>query len=834
MTIAILGFGVQFQIGDGGSPQVFTTLEELVDASPPGVSRAPVDGTHMGAEARFMLFLSGLRDGGEIPLVFHYTPETYEVLIDEYLIDAVRKYRVVGPDGYFWEFDGLITQLEAPPPIDDVWEINVTIKVSGKPSYNSPPVAPDNTIPPTISGDELFGSLLTATPGTWTGSPVPTLTYQWMRDGVAISGATGSTYTTVEDDVDTTVTVVVTATNSEGSASATSNGIAVDGPPAWPQVPLFLLDPETGDSRGIPNTATDPLATVSKNIFTWSKAEIRNNGSATLPAVTRFSSSSAARLLWSNTSNVFSFWSSTTNGVPPAGDYTARFRAKSNTASSQNVRVGSTASPASTATKTLTTSWQTFTHAITTSGSDYATFGIYNDGAGNLPDILIDEIEVYLTSELPASFEDTRNWAHRRRANLSGTTLYAADGSLDNTQNAGTANAGIYGVIQAPEALTATADTTGYQLNEWTYLVIPSASAAAAVANVLLGTETNANLGTTGNTLQFGLQQTTGRPTTLPLNFGVSEMQTLGTGYHIFGARTKNGERAVNYGRWMMSWDDNAYTGFKVRNFLHGGTATTTQYNGKEALLVFWDKYLTDAEWDEAVEMAEYLMDQRALALSKREWGYIGAGDSITAGPSISTSYASLQGIGFNFDGGTYNLPMRNVGVSGYGITDIENMLSANNSATSFAVGPGGILARIAEMIADDMQPIVSLMIGVNDSSLINSGGVPAFYTRLKAIWATLRAAGAKVIGITNLPANVGNNWETNRLALRTSILADAPTLLDGVVDFGDPTSFMGNSANLSNTTYWNADQLHPLALGHSTYLAPLMKAGIISVGVPA
>lgn len=750
MTLAILGFGVQFQLANGDSPDVFTTLDELVDASPPGVTRAPVDGTHMGTEARFMLFLSGLRDGGEIPLVFNYTAETYDVLLDEYLIDAVRRYRVVGPDGYYWEFDGFVTQLEAPPPIDDVWEINVTIKVSGKPTFNEPPPPP----------------------------PPP--------------------------------------------------------PPEWPYEPLFLIDPETGDGRGVPNTASDPDATVSKNIFTWSKAEIRNNGSATLPGVTRFTSGTAARLLWANTSNVFSFWSSTTNGVPAAGTYTARFKLTSNTGADVGLRVGSTASPADVTAITATTTPTVFTKQITTDGTNYATFGLYNNGSGNLPDVIIDEIEVYLTSELPVSFNDTRNWAHRRRANLPGTTLYAADGSLDNTQNAGTANAGIYGVIQAPEALTATADTTGYQLTEWTYLLIASTSAAGGTSNVLLGTELNANLGSTVNSLQWGVAQTTGRPTLQPLNFGVSELHTVGSGYHIWGSRVKNGERAVNYGRWMMSWDDNAYTGFKVRNFLHGGTATTTQYNGKEALLVFWDTYLTDAEWDEAVLMAEYLMEQRALTISKREWGYISAGDSITAGPSLSTSYSSLQGIGFNFDGGTYNLPMRNVGVSGYGITDIENMLAGNNTAASFAVGPGGILARIAEMIADDMQPVVSLMIGVNDSAYINTSGVTAFYTRLKAIWATLRAAGALVIGITNLPANVGNNWETNRLAIRTNILADAATLLDGVVDFGDPTSPMGNSANLTDTTYWNADQLHPLALGHSTYLSPLMKTGLISVGVPA
>src|SRR5690606_3284912 len=40
----------------------------------------------------------------------------------------------------------------------------------------------------------LVGHQLTAIPGTW-GPGTVTLSYQWLRDGVAIDGATSSTYT---------------------------------------------------------------------------------------------------------------------------------------------------------------------------------------------------------------------------------------------------------------------------------------------------------------------------------------------------------------------------------------------------------------------------------------------------------------------------------------------------------------------------------------------------------------------------------------------------------------------------------------------------------------
>jgi surface protein len=88
-------------------------------------------------------------------------------------------------------------------------------------------IAPVNTVAPVISGSTPVGSILTTTDGTWTGTPTPTFTYQWFRDGGAtlIGGATSSTYTTQPADIGSAVTCIVTGTNPGGSATATSNSI---------------------------------------------------------------------------------------------------------------------------------------------------------------------------------------------------------------------------------------------------------------------------------------------------------------------------------------------------------------------------------------------------------------------------------------------------------------------------------------------------------------------------------------------------------------------------------------------------------------------------------
>ena len=87
--------------------------------------------------------------------------------------------------------------------------------------------APVNTASPTISGTAKVGSTLTANEGTWSNSPT-SFSYQWQRcasDGRGcgdISGATSKSYTPVTGDVGHALRVAVTATNSDGHASATS------------------------------------------------------------------------------------------------------------------------------------------------------------------------------------------------------------------------------------------------------------------------------------------------------------------------------------------------------------------------------------------------------------------------------------------------------------------------------------------------------------------------------------------------------------------------------------------------------------------------------------
>jgi hypothetical protein len=86
---------------------------------------------------------------------------------------------------------------------------------------------PVNTNPPVVTGTGAVGDNLTTSNGTWTNLPTD-YTYQWVRSGVPIIGATEAVYALVGADQGNNVGSRVIANNVAGSsAPVLSNTIAV-------------------------------------------------------------------------------------------------------------------------------------------------------------------------------------------------------------------------------------------------------------------------------------------------------------------------------------------------------------------------------------------------------------------------------------------------------------------------------------------------------------------------------------------------------------------------------------------------------------------------------
>jgi len=112
----------------------------------------------------------------------------------------------------------------------------------------------DNTTP--AQGDTLTASNTLAD-----GDGLGPISYQWQRDGVNISGATGTTYTTVQADVGTVISVVASYTDGQGTNEAVSSaGTAAvtnvnDAPTG--SVSIDNTSPVEGDTLTASNTLAD-------------------------------------------------------------------------------------------------------------------------------------------------------------------------------------------------------------------------------------------------------------------------------------------------------------------------------------------------------------------------------------------------------------------------------------------------------------------------------------------------------------------------------------------------------------------------------------------------
>lgn len=143
--------------------------------------------------------------------------------------------------------------------------------------------APVNTSPPTISGTEREGETLTATSGTWSNSPT-SFAYRWQKcdkNGNScdnVSGGTNSTYKLKNGDAGHRFRVSVTASNSDGSANATSGATGVI---AQGQEPKATAPPVISGTAKAGQTLTTTNGTWSNSptsfAYQWRRCDTAGN-----------------------------------------------------------------------------------------------------------------------------------------------------------------------------------------------------------------------------------------------------------------------------------------------------------------------------------------------------------------------------------------------------------------------------------------------------------------------------------------------------------------------------------------------------------------------------
>ena len=151
---------------------------------------------------------------------------------------AVSTLPVDAQRAYQWYVDGSpvsgATATSYTPSADDVGG-GITLRVTASRAGRDTGVLMSNTLgpvtaalqpgAPTVTGTPAVGSRLTADPGTW---PAGTsLTYRWLRGGVAITNATTASYTPRAADLGSEIAVEVRGARNGERATATSPSVTI-------------------------------------------------------------------------------------------------------------------------------------------------------------------------------------------------------------------------------------------------------------------------------------------------------------------------------------------------------------------------------------------------------------------------------------------------------------------------------------------------------------------------------------------------------------------------------------------------------------------------------
>jgi alpha-tubulin suppressor-like RCC1 family protein len=136
-----------------------------------------------------------------------------------------------------------------------------SVNSAGTPVIGSESLAPEDLFAPMIEGNLTLGETLTAQTGTWVSSETISYSYQWQtctEEGECknITGATSSTYKLIEGDIGLAMRVIVTAKNSLGTASATSEQtevVGTAGPPANTSEPVINGTAKLGERLTLGN-----------------------------------------------------------------------------------------------------------------------------------------------------------------------------------------------------------------------------------------------------------------------------------------------------------------------------------------------------------------------------------------------------------------------------------------------------------------------------------------------------------------------------------------------------------------------------------------------------
>jgi predicted secreted protein len=132
-TNAIKSQGTVFKIGNGGGPETFTAIPEIVSFSGPGETAGTIDVTDLDSTAKE--YIAGLKDTGTLSFDINYIPDNtvHAQIRTDMGAGTLRNFQIIFTDtgATQWDFAAVITGFSVSGATDDKVTASVSLQISG-------------------------------------------------------------------------------------------------------------------------------------------------------------------------------------------------------------------------------------------------------------------------------------------------------------------------------------------------------------------------------------------------------------------------------------------------------------------------------------------------------------------------------------------------------------------------------------------------------------------------------------------------------------------------------------------------------------------------------
>jgi len=134
---AFWAYGSKLKLGDGATPEVFTEIAEVMDITPPALSRDAIEVSNQQSTNGWREKIPGWRDGDEVSFNCNWLPQNAtqdEVtgLLSTFTDDELHNWQILLPDAVtLVAFAGFLTGFEPDLPLEEQGQLAITLTVSG-------------------------------------------------------------------------------------------------------------------------------------------------------------------------------------------------------------------------------------------------------------------------------------------------------------------------------------------------------------------------------------------------------------------------------------------------------------------------------------------------------------------------------------------------------------------------------------------------------------------------------------------------------------------------------------------------------------------------------